>query len=349
MGTVLELRPRVAHDWTLFERSQLETLLDRLPAPIACDLAFGVTDAGDPWCAVLDPDGDVVLHIARIGGRFFVHAMGENIVSEAPDLPAAVARFSGDDLALRRPAIVAQLLPSGAQPLPAHVFGALGEAQVLPIGARPPEAAQAATTMDMAGVPDTAAVRDLPASEMSADHFAWDALSLDLTAFSAPAANPAEPFVSDSPRTSLMVDQTISTESVSGLPVSAPEMILPSARPEAVAAAPAAPFAVAANDADGPGTDTRTTGPDPLSPQGGGSDFTHGFGGSPPSRPEADNDMGLFDLTGQGGAFRAATQEEQIEQTSTLFFVDFESPGVATQYWPPVGPLVGLLNYAETI
>jgi hypothetical protein len=117
MGTVLDLRPRGSNDWTAFEKIQLESLMDCLPARAAADLAFGVTDAGDPWCAVMNVDGDVVMHVARIQGRFFVHSTVQPFVADARDLPSAVAPFVEN---FRRP--TATVTPLFDTPVPLHAY-----------------------------------------------------------------------------------------------------------------------------------------------------------------------------------------------------------------------------------
>ncbi len=122
MGNVLELKLRVANDWTTFERGQLTTLVDQLPGRIARDLAFGVTDSGDPWCAVLDETGEVVVHVARIREIFVVEA--EDIVTEGPSLSAAVDRFIADPQ-LRRLAAAAAGLGDGMPTQAYAMFAAM--------------------------------------------------------------------------------------------------------------------------------------------------------------------------------------------------------------------------------
>ena len=119
MGTLVELKQRVSSDWTPFERIQLESLMDCLPAKAACDIAFGVSDIGDPWCAVMDEEGEVVLHVARIQGRFYVHSTVEPFVADARDLPSAVSPFVEN---FRRP--TAMVLPLFESIMPLHAFGA---------------------------------------------------------------------------------------------------------------------------------------------------------------------------------------------------------------------------------
>jgi hypothetical protein len=141
MGTVLELKLRSSGDWTPFEKIQLESLMDCLPAKAASDLAFGVSDAGDPWCAVLNEDGDVVMHIARIQGRFFVHSTVEPFVADARDLPSAVAPFVEN---FRRPTSTVTALFDTTVPL--HAYAAFD-------GAPPPVEYGADWTRDASDQP----------------------------------------------------------------------------------------------------------------------------------------------------------------------------------------------------
>jgi hypothetical protein len=125
MGTVLELRLTGSGDWTAQERDQLRELIDRLPPDPDREVVFGLTDAGDPWCAVVDGDDEVVVHVARINGRFVVHVAQENLVFEAPNLWTAAARF-GVGLTEPRSANVVSL---NGEALPAHVLAILAIAQ----------------------------------------------------------------------------------------------------------------------------------------------------------------------------------------------------------------------------
>lgn len=130
MGQVLELRQKISTDWTAVERLQLDTLVSCLPASLADEIEFGVSDSGDPWCAVLNEDGEVVLHVARIGGRFFVHSTIEPFVAESRDLPTAVAPFVGDSFLKQRH--VATITPMYGLVLPLHAYAMPSELTVEP-------------------------------------------------------------------------------------------------------------------------------------------------------------------------------------------------------------------------
>ena len=130
MGQVLELRQKIPTDWTAVERLQLDTLVSCLPARLADEIEFGVSDSGDPWCAVLNEDGEVVLHVARIGGRFYVHSTIEPFVAESRDLPTAVAPFIGDSFLQQRH--VATITPMYGLVMPLHAYAMPSELTVEP-------------------------------------------------------------------------------------------------------------------------------------------------------------------------------------------------------------------------
>lgn len=93
MGQVVPFIARVrdSGDWTAMERARLEDLADRLAASgVHVEVIFGATDEGDPWCVVTDADGDVLIHVARIDGRFVVHSAVDDAVNESVDLHTAL-------------------------------------------------------------------------------------------------------------------------------------------------------------------------------------------------------------------------------------------------------------------
>lgn len=93
MGQVLPFVARVrdSGDWSAAERARLEALADQLQANgVKVEVVFGATDAGDPWCVVTDADGDILIHVARIGGVFVVHSAIDDVVREDADLHAAL-------------------------------------------------------------------------------------------------------------------------------------------------------------------------------------------------------------------------------------------------------------------
>ena len=179
MGTLVELKQRVSSDWTPFERIQLESLMDCLPAKAACDIAFGVSDIGDPWCAVMDEEGEVVLHVARIQGRFFVHSTVEPFVADARDLPSAVAPFVEN---FKRP--TAMVLPLFESIMPLHAFGAFETAA--PEDGMGPSWARDADAAAPGGPAAIQALPDVPPEEPAA---ASMSASEDAPAVAEPAAD----------------------------------------------------------------------------------------------------------------------------------------------------------------
>ncbi|HEY0650179.1 calcium-binding protein [Phenylobacterium sp.] len=93
MGQVVPFIARVrdSGDWSATERARLEELADRLASGgVHVEVIFGATDEGDPWCVVTDADGDVLIHVARIDGKFVVHSAIDDAVNESVDLHTAL-------------------------------------------------------------------------------------------------------------------------------------------------------------------------------------------------------------------------------------------------------------------
>lgn len=103
-------------DWSLGERARLNDLASTLPFhDIGIHMAFGRTDEGDPWCVLKDAGEEVLVHVARIGGRFVVHSTASDIVEESPNLSVALERVFGPiaaDEALRPEVVVPFALAS---------------------------------------------------------------------------------------------------------------------------------------------------------------------------------------------------------------------------------------------
>ena len=127
MGQVVPFIARVrdSGDWSASERARLQELADRLSASgVKVEVIFGATDEGDPWCVVTDPDGDVLIHVARIDGVFVVHSAIDDCVSEDGDLHGALR----DRLAATEDAIAPQsavILPFGLTARQGQTFLAL--------------------------------------------------------------------------------------------------------------------------------------------------------------------------------------------------------------------------------
>jgi len=127
MGQVVSFIARVrdSGDWTAVERARLEELADRLAAGgVHVEVIFGATDEGDPWCVVTDADGDVLIHVARIGGVFVVHSAVDDAVNESVDLHTALR----DSLAAAEEVVAPQsatILPFGLTARQGQTFLAL--------------------------------------------------------------------------------------------------------------------------------------------------------------------------------------------------------------------------------
>jgi hypothetical protein len=93
MGDILPFVARVrdSGDWTPSERARLEALADQFTkAGVHVEVIYGATDDGDPWCVVKDANEEVLVHVARIGGRFVVHYAAQDTFEEGADLPSAL-------------------------------------------------------------------------------------------------------------------------------------------------------------------------------------------------------------------------------------------------------------------
>ena len=85
--------------WTNQEKAELFRLAEDLSAQGAgIETATGISDSGDPWFIVYDAaSGDVLVHVARIAGKFVVHDMSGDLLLEGDDLRRLVNRASGTD------------------------------------------------------------------------------------------------------------------------------------------------------------------------------------------------------------------------------------------------------------
>ena len=83
-------------DWTSGERARLSELAERLMARGArVEVAYGVSDAGDPWCVIQDERDEVLIHIARIDGEFVIHDAAQDAVRRTDTLWSALKRLLG--------------------------------------------------------------------------------------------------------------------------------------------------------------------------------------------------------------------------------------------------------------
>ncbi len=97
MTNVVPFVPRAAGgDWTAGERERLTELAGKLQAEGAhVDAAYGVSDAGDPWCVITDVNDEVLIHVARIDGQFVIHDAAADAVEADDTLWSAFERLMG--------------------------------------------------------------------------------------------------------------------------------------------------------------------------------------------------------------------------------------------------------------
>ena len=97
MSNIVPFIPRAAGgDWTAGERERLSELAGKLTAGGAnVDAAYGVSDAGDPWCVITDETDEVLIHVARIDGQFVIHDAAADAVQEEDTLWSAFERLMG--------------------------------------------------------------------------------------------------------------------------------------------------------------------------------------------------------------------------------------------------------------
>jgi hypothetical protein len=203
MGQVVPFIARVrdSGDWSASERARLEDLAERLAAGgVHVEVIFGATDEGDPWCVVTDADGDVLIHVARIDGKFVVHSAVDDAVNESIDLHTALR----DRLAATEEAMTprsATILPFSLTARQGQTFLALLAAttffyETAAIG----DTAEAGETMlalppadETAPPDDEAPVQEREAAPGVALQPATPAATPQLAPTPAPAAAPAAP------------------------------------------------------------------------------------------------------------------------------------------------------------
>ncbi|MFV3127770.1 hypothetical protein [Niveispirillum sp. KHB5.9] len=88
---------RQTGQWTNQEKAELFRLTDALSDDnVEIETASGISDAGDPWFVIYHAvTGDVLVHVARIAGKFVVHEMSRDLLVEGDDLRRLLGRASG--------------------------------------------------------------------------------------------------------------------------------------------------------------------------------------------------------------------------------------------------------------
>ncbi|MFA5600426.1 MAG: hypothetical protein WCY15_04150 [Phenylobacterium sp.] len=134
MGDIIPFLSRLVGrlDWSAAEKARLQQLADRMgQGELDLEVVFGRSDQGEPWCAVTGQDQEVLVHIARIGGRFIVHHLAEDILEAGESLWAAVERALGDAWTDLPAPTLAEVIPIEAQSRHTHILSALIVAAVL--------------------------------------------------------------------------------------------------------------------------------------------------------------------------------------------------------------------------
>lgn len=134
MGDIIPFISRLVGrlDWSAGEKARLQQLADRMAqGDLDLEVVFGRSDQGEPWCAVTGQDQEVLVHIARIGGRFVVHHLAEDVLETAPSLWDAVERALGQDRTEPPAPARAEIVPLEAQARHTHILSAFIVAAVL--------------------------------------------------------------------------------------------------------------------------------------------------------------------------------------------------------------------------
>jgi len=96
MGAILSFANwiRESGQWTASERDRLETLTEQFfGRGETVHLVFGATDDGAPWCAVMNEDDEVLVHVARVDNQFVAHFVMEDVVAHGADLREALGQW----------------------------------------------------------------------------------------------------------------------------------------------------------------------------------------------------------------------------------------------------------------
>jgi hypothetical protein len=96
MGAILSFANwiRESGQWTTSERGRLEALTEQFfGRGETVHLVFGATDDGAPWCAVMNADDEVLVHVARVDNQFVAHFVMEDVVAHGADLREALGQW----------------------------------------------------------------------------------------------------------------------------------------------------------------------------------------------------------------------------------------------------------------
>lgn len=134
MGDIIPFISRLVGrlDWSAGEKARLQQLADKLGrGDLDLEVVFGRSDQGEPWCAVTGEDQEVLVHIARIGGRFIVHHIAQDVLETGSSLWAAVERALGEAWGEAAVPALAEVVPMDAHVRQTHILSALVVAAVL--------------------------------------------------------------------------------------------------------------------------------------------------------------------------------------------------------------------------
>lgn len=168
MSNIVPFVPRPPDgDWTSGERARLGELAERLAAGgTRVQAAYGVSDAGDPWCVIQDEQDEVLIHIARIDGAFVIHDAAIDAVQEEDSLWSAMARLLGQ--AWKDGSTVIPMDVRQAQALLALIMAAVFVQQAIHDGQT--VAAHAGRDLDLGDDPAATPQPHAPASADANDH-----------------------------------------------------------------------------------------------------------------------------------------------------------------------------------
>lgn len=163
--------------WSEQEKGELYLLASRLGGGLSpFETAMGTGDQGDPWFIVKSSDtGEVLVHIARIGGRCVVHHVSADLVKEDADLRTVLRQVFGTLLPEQRrsadvswklvtPALMAMILV-------ADFLARSGTAEAAPLATTDTDAVPLppAPTDDAAGRPADPAASTVAAADRGGD------------------------------------------------------------------------------------------------------------------------------------------------------------------------------------
>lgn len=104
MATLLAFTRVRLQDWSNEEKAQLARIQKLLgDAGVTAEIDLGVTDEGDPWCAICSgTSDDVIVHIARLDGKYLFDSAALPTMIQGRSLDDCAQRFIDDATVLAR-------------------------------------------------------------------------------------------------------------------------------------------------------------------------------------------------------------------------------------------------------